>query len=83
MLDESFKNAQKVVVGLKQTGRALEKGGVRSVYLAKDADTRLLRSIVDTCRGKQIQLIEVSSMDELGKACGIKVGAAVAAILEN
>jgi large subunit ribosomal protein L7A len=83
MLDESLKNAKKVVVGLKQTGRALEKGGVRSVYFAKDADNRLLRPIFDTCRSKQIQTIEVSSMDELGKACGIKVGAAVAAVLEN
>ncbi len=82
MLDESFKKAEKVVVGLKQTGRALEKGEVRSVYVAKDADSRLLKPIIDMCSTKQIQTIEVLCMTELGKACGIKVGAAVAAILK-
>jgi large subunit ribosomal protein L7A len=83
MLDESLKKAQKVVVGLKQTGRALDKGEVRSVYIAKDADSHLLRPILELCRIKQIQPVEVPTMAELGKACGIKVGAAVAAILES
>lgn len=83
MLDESFKKAQKVVVGIKQTGRALEKGEVSSVYIAKDADDRLLRPIIEMCKAKQIEMHDVASMEELGKACGIKVGAAVAAILEK
>ncbi|NLI92003.1 MAG: 50S ribosomal protein L7Ae-like protein [Peptococcaceae bacterium] len=83
MLDESLKRAQKVVVGLKQTSRALDKGEVRTVYVAKDADSRLLRPILEMCRTKKIQPVEVPSMAELGKACGIKVGAAVAAVLES
>jgi len=82
MLDESLKNAPKVVVGYKQTSRALEKGEVRSVYLAQDADSRLLRPIIEMCKAGQIQIQEVPSMLELGRACGIKVGAAVAAVLE-
>lgn len=83
MLDESLKKAQKVVVGLKQTCRALEKGEARSVYVAKDADHGLLRPVLEMCNIGNIEIMEVSSMVELGKACGIKVGAAVAAILEN
>lgn len=82
MLDESLEKAENKVVGLKQTRRALEKGNVRSVYVAKDADARLLRPIVDLCQAKKIELKEVQTMSELGKACGIEVGAAAAAILE-
>lgn len=83
MLDESIREAQKIVIGLKQTRRALEKENVCSVYVAKDADDRLLKPIMEMCRNKHIQLNEVTSMTELGKACGIKVGAAVAAVLEK
>ncbi len=82
MLDESLKKAPRIVVGLKQTGRALEKGEVRSVYCAQDADSRLLKPIMEMCRSRQIEIQEVTSMVELGKACGIKVGAAVVAVLE-
>ncbi len=83
MLDDSFKKAQNVVIGLKQTRRALEKGHVWRVYIAKDADNRLLRPIMEMCQNKHIQLEEVPSMTELGKAYGIKVGAAVVAVLEK
>lgn len=83
MLDDSLKKAQNMVIGLKQTRRALEKDLVCSVYVAKDADNRLLKPIMEMCQNKHIQLKEVPSMTELGKACGIKVGAAVVAILEK
>jgi len=83
MLDESKEKAPKMVVGLKQTTRALEKGEVRSVFLAQDADSRLLKPIIEMCQAKQIKIQEVPTMLELGKACGIKVGAAVAAVLKN
>jgi large subunit ribosomal protein L7A len=83
MLYESLKDAQKMVVGLKQTSRALEKGEVNSVYIAKDAEKHLLLPIIEQCKKEQIPLKEVASMTELGKACGIKVGAAVAAVLEK
>jgi len=83
MLDDSLKKAQNVVIGLKQTRRALEKESVAEVYVARDADNRLLRPIMEMCGNKKIELKEVPSMTELGKACGIKVGAAVAAVLKN
>ncbi|NLL53336.1 MAG: 50S ribosomal protein L7Ae-like protein [Peptococcaceae bacterium] len=82
MLDESLKNSPNVLVGLKQTSRALEKSKVKVVYLAQDADDRLLKPIIETCKAKEIEIKEVPSMAELGKACGIKVGAAVASVLD-
>ncbi|UWG97912.1 ribosomal L7Ae/L30e/S12e/Gadd45 family protein [Dehalobacter sp. DCM] len=81
MLDASIKKAQNVVVGIKQTIRSLEKGEVSWVYLAQDADAKMIRPIREMCAARQIEIKEVPTMSELGKACGIKVGAAVAAVL--
>lgn len=81
MLDETLKKSKHKTVGIKQTLRALEKGNVFRVYIAKDAEMHVLRPIVEQCRNKGIELLEIQTMTELGKACGIEVGAAVAALL--
>lgn len=83
MLDEAFKHAKKKTVGLKQTQRALEKGQIRRIYIAKDAEAHVLRPILEWCNNHQVECVEVPTMKELGKACGIEVGTAVAAILED
>ncbi|MDR9755167.1 MAG: ribosomal L7Ae/L30e/S12e/Gadd45 family protein [Thermoanaerobacterales bacterium] len=38
--------------------------------------------LVKCCQEKGVEIIYVDSMQELGKACGIKVGAASASILK-
>lgn len=81
MLDETLKKTTHKTIGVKQTQRALEKGLVKKVYVAQDAETHVTRSVVELCRTHGVQIIEVPTMAELGKACGIEVGAAVAAIL--
>jgi len=81
MLDETFKNAKHKTVGLKQTQRALEKGLVRRLFTAKDAEPHVLRAIIEWCTNHNVERIEVSTMKGLGKACGIEVGTAAAAIL--
>jgi len=81
MLDETLKKSKHKTVGVKQTQRALEKGSVLRVYVAQDAEMHVLRPIVEQCRNQGIELLEIPTMTELGKACGIEVGAAVAALL--
>jgi large subunit ribosomal protein L7A len=83
MLAEAFKSAKRKTVGIKQTQRALEKGLVKRLYTAKDAEAHVLRPILEWCDSHQVERIEVLTMKELGKACGIEVGTAVAAILED
>lgn len=82
MLDDSLQNAKNRVVGLKQTQRALTRGTVERVYLAEDAEEKVRRPLEASCRQMQVQIVGVPSMAELGKACGIQVGTAVAAILK-
>ena len=81
VLDEAFRNAKRKTVGIKQTQRALEKGLVIRLYIAKDAEPHVLRSVIEWCSNHHVEPIEVPTMKELGKSCGIEVGTAVAAIL--
>ncbi len=80
MLDKL--NTDKKVVGTKQVKRALSNGDAEVVYIAKDADNRVVGDIIKTCKEKQVELVYVSSMKELGKACKIDVSAASAALLK-
>ena len=50
------------VVGMKQTMKAVEADRVQTVYIANDADERLVSKITDRCRIKGIKVIEVESM---------------------
>ena len=69
------------VIGLKQTKKALRDGRAKRVYLSMDADIRLRETIVSLCNESDVSIVEVPTMDDLGHACGIQVGAAVAAIV--
>jgi len=80
---ESLKEARQKVVGSKQTFRAIEKGEAEKVFVAKDADAKVVDPIVQQCQQKGIELYYASSMSELGRSCGIKIGAASAAIVNN
>lgn len=67
------------VVGAKQTKRALAGGTAVAVYLAENADPRVTDAIRDLCLECDVPVHDVPTMKELGLACGIAVGAAVAA----
>lgn len=69
------------VIGLKQTKKALRDGCAKRVYLSMNADIRLRETIAALCKEGNVPIVEVPTMDELGHACGIQVGAAVAAIV--
>lgn len=79
---DSLKNSKKTV-GLRQTLKALEKNIVRTLFIAKDADERVTESLVKHCEIDSIDIVYVDSMKQLGKACGIEVNAAAAALLKD
>jgi len=80
MLDE-LKNANKVV-GAKQSYKAAESGKVKKAFIAQDADERVVGSFKKLCKERGITIEYVGTMKELGKACNIDVGSAVAVILK-
>ena len=68
------------VVGAKQAKRALKDGRAVRLYMAMDADPRLLQPLVQEAVNRQVPVSQVPTMKELGAACGIAVGAAVAVL---
>ena len=70
------------VVGAKQAKRALRDGRAARLYMAMDADPRLLQPLVQDAVNRQVPVVKVPSMKELGTSCGIAVGAAVAVLLK-
>ncbi|GAW94396.1 L7Ae/L30e/S12e/Gadd45 family ribosomal protein [Calderihabitans maritimus] len=80
---ERLRKARKKTVGTKQTTKAVQKGLAKVVYIAEDADSHVVDPLIALCQEKGTEIIRVSSMAELGQACGIEVGAASAAIIED
>ncbi len=76
-----LKTANKVT-GAKQVTRALKNGSARRVFLAEDADPRVTGPVDILCRENGVATESVPTMAELGAACGIAVGSAVAAVVE-
>ena len=74
---------KKVVVGAKQLKKAVNAGRARCVFLAENADPAVTEPLEELCRQNQIQIAWVRSMAELGRACGIEVGAAAAAVVNE
>ncbi|AZV58757.1 MULTISPECIES: ribosomal L7Ae/L30e/S12e/Gadd45 family protein [Clostridium] len=71
------------VVGLKQTVKAIKNSTAKTVYIAKDADDKLIQSVKVLIDDNSPELIYIDTMKELGKLCGIDVGAATAAVLKD
>jgi large subunit ribosomal protein L7A len=68
-------------VGTNQTAKAIARGRAVEVFVAADADRRVLDPVMRAAVERGVGLIEVESMTALGRACGIAVGAAAAAVL--
>ena len=71
-----------LVVGAKQLKKAVKAGRVRYVFLAENADPAVTEPLAELCAANHIQITWVHSMTELGRSCGIEVGAAAAAVVD-
>lgn len=69
------------IVGVKQIRKALMKGTAQQVFLARNADPDMTEAVLKLCSQRDVPCTWVSSMESLGNACGIDVGAAAAAII--
>jgi len=78
---EELLNAKRKAVGVKQTIKAVQNGEAKVVFVAADADEHVLRPLRAAIAKRPVQVFEVESMKELGKACKIDVGAAASALL--
>ncbi|AEW03850.1 ribosomal protein L7Ae/L30e/S12e/Gadd45 [Sulfobacillus acidophilus DSM 10332] len=77
----ALKHTHQRVVGQRQTLKQIQRGVAAKVFLARDADSRMLAEIERQCRANQVPVEYVDTMSELGRLCGIEVGAVCAALL--
>ncbi|MFZ5596982.1 MAG: ribosomal L7Ae/L30e/S12e/Gadd45 family protein [Bacillota bacterium] len=80
---ERLSRAHKKTVGSKQTLKAIEHDQAKVVYVARNAERHVTDPIIRACSAKSVPVIMVESMQALGKACGIEVGCASTAIVEE
>ena len=72
-----------IIVGTKQLRKGLARGGVQRVFLARDADPAITLPLEALCLEAKVECVWVRSMQVLGQACGIEVGAAAAAVVAD
>lgn len=80
---ERLRAAEFKVVGANQTARAVSTGRAQVVFVAKDADRKVVEGVLTAARNQGVDVIEVDSRKSLGRACGIAVGTATAAIVTS
>lgn len=73
----------KKVVGVNQVKKALLNKEAERVYIAKDAEKKVVDQIIQLCKETGIEIVYVDTMRELGQQCNIDVRAASAAILKK
>lgn len=81
-MTSDFQISNKVVVGTRETIKAVEEKNVIRIFLAKDCDGHLKDKIMEVARAYNIPLKIINSKLALGRVCGIDVAAATAAILK-
>lgn len=72
----------KKVIGIKQSTKAIKNGDGVVLYVAADADSKLINPLVQLAKDKGLEVTFIETMKELGKMCGIEVGSAATLMLE-
>ncbi len=81
---EKVRETGKVRKGTNETTKAVERGLAKLVYIATDVDPpEIVAHLPLLCEEKNIPYIYVKSKNELGKAVGIEVSCASAAIIDE
>ena len=80
---EALKQAAQRTVGVKQTEKAVKRQAAELVFIGSDADERVTGKLKELCQTNGVPVVVAESMIEVGRACGINVKAAAAAILKS
>ncbi len=70
----------RIIIGTKQTLRAMKNSEVSEIYIATDADQKLTQPVTDLASELNIPLQYVDKKKKLGQACGIEVNTSTVAI---
>ena len=79
---KNLESAPKKKIGIKQSLKAVRAGDAEALFIAKDAEQYVVRSVVELAKENNVPIIYIDSMLDLGEACNIDVGAATAVIVK-
>ncbi len=68
------------IVGIKQVLKCLDKGEIRCVILAEDADSYFKECVLEEAESHKVEVITVPTRLELSKYCKVDVPTAVAGL---
>ncbi len=73
--------AERLFIGIKQSTEALLNNQVKKALIAQDAASPIRGPFEDLCKEKQVPVTYFDTKQQLGRACGIDVGATCAVVL--
>ena len=79
-MDNDLKG-KRLLIGIKQSTEAVSNGKVSSAYVAKDAAPHIREPFEALCKDKQLPVHYFDTKQQLGRACGIDVGATCVVVL--
>lgn len=80
-LRDALRMTDRRAVGVREARKHLERGRVERVIVARDAEPGVTVDLVREAATRGVTVDYTDSMADLGRACGIQVGAAAAALL--
>ena len=80
-MDIAHLKSMNKTIGAKQTLKQIAKGAVKYVVLGCDSDERVVQPLRSACEEQGIPVNDKHTMDDLGRACRIKVRATAVGIL--
>jgi len=73
----------KKVIGIKQSLKSMKNGLGDTLYIANDADSKLIRPLIESADENNINIQHIDTMKELGKMCGLQIESAAALKLKD
>ena len=77
-----LKQPVKRVVGTKQILKKFAADELEQLFVADNAQEHIRQNLLSLASEKHVAVVHIKTMDELGRMCGIAVGAAAAGILK-
>ena len=78
-----IKDGKRRTVGTRETRKALEKGLLEGIFIAMDAEHRLVKPLIAAARASGISIYYVETMKKLGAVCDVEVDTAIAGVLKE
>src|SRR5699024_5078085 len=73
----------RLIIGTKQTIKAIEQNKVNELFVANDADQHITEEVIRLANEQGVKCTTVDSKKKLGTACGIEVSATTVAITKE